>query len=383
MVTKDEIEKLAQVAVRCTNVKEGDMIYVRAGIHNYEIAESIAFHARMKGGVPFVSLGSDNYVKRVFDEVPANYLETMPKHQLALAKSSDVYIVIEPSDNPGILKGTLSEKIAANQKAGEPIRKEILDNKRWLYQGYPTKRAAEHYGIPFDDLESLVVGGSLIDYDDLEARCKRLDKLLANADSAHIWDDQGTDLTLNIKGRPVKLDDGFISDTDIASNDKGANIPAGEVFIAPHETVGEGTLFCPLTRERYTSNLIEDLLLKFKDGRLVLEECQARTGEKDFFESIKRSQTVDAERYKPVRTTHVGELGIGLNPKITKPIGYILTDEKIGGSVHVAIGANTGSYGGKNESVLHWDFVTGTKENLEVTYTDGSKRQLLEKGKLL
>lgn len=80
-------------------------------------------------------------------------------------------------------------------------------------------------------------------------------------------------------------------------------------------------------------------------------------------------------------THNVAELGLGLNEKIKKPIGYVLTDEKIGGSAHVTIGDNKG-YGGLSESTLHWDFVTGTKENVTIIYLDDSSRKIIEEGRI-
>ena len=383
MITKDQIEQLAKVGVRTVNIKEGDNLFVRSGIHNYQLAEAIAFHAYMKGARPFTNFTSDDLTERIYREVPAKYMEPTPAHYLAMVKAIDVYIVLEPPKNPAIQKKFPPDKIIANQKSSEPIRKVILENKRWLYMGYPTPEAAKEFNIPYEELEELIVGGMLIDYDELASNCLRLKELLTNADTVHISDDMGTDLTLHVKGRPIKLDDGLISDEDVANNDTGSNIPAGEVFIAPHETIGEGTLFCPLTRERRTGEFVRNLRLVFKDGQLVMDECTAEVGQKHFKEAIERGIAIDSERYKTVRTTNFGELGIGLNPRIKKAVGYILTDEKIGGSVHVAIGFNSGSYGGTSESTVHWDFVTVPRATVEVTYVDGNKRLILDKGRIL
>ncbi|GAH87458.1 unnamed protein product, partial [marine sediment metagenome] len=75
-------------------------------------------------------------------------------------------------------------------------------------------------------------------------------------------------------------------------------------------------------------------------------------------------------------------LGIGCNPEITKAIGYILTDEKINGSVHVAFGFNK-AFGGTSVSQMHWDFVTAPQANITVEDKDGTKKLIMEKGKLI
>ena len=95
------------------------------------------------------------------------------------------------------------------------------------------------------------------------------------------------------------------------------------------------------------------------------------------------SQKIDRNKNLPeLRTYNVAELGIGCNPEITKAIGYILTDEKINGSVHIAFGFNK-MMGGTSISQLHWDFVTAPQVNITVEYTDGTKKEIMNNGKLL
>ena len=206
--------------------------------------------------------------------------------------------------------------------------------------------------------------------------------MLNNADTVHITDDLGTNLTLKIKGRRINISDGFISDEDMKRGDNGENLPTGEVFVAPIETEGEGTLFCPITRDRQTLKVIKGVTLVFKNGKLILEKCSAEENEEDLRKTIENHVKIDKRKYETIRTTNIAELGIGLNELIKKAIGYILTDEKIGGSIHVAIGDNK-SYGGTSESSLHWDFVTCNRITMEVTYTDGRKRTIIENGKIL
>jgi len=162
-------------------------------------------------------------------------------------------------------------------------------------------------------------------------------------------------------------------------NDLGNNLPAGELFIAPHETFGEGTICCPITMDvRFSRKIIKDVTLHFKDGKLLLDECIAGTNRDLMIDSFKKSMEIDKEE-KEVRTTNIGELGIGCNPAIDKSIGYILTDEKLGGSVHVAFGSNY-SYGGTSKSSMHWDFVTHPSATIEIVDTG---KVIMKDGKIL
>jgi aminopeptidase len=112
---------------------------------------------------------------------------------------------------------------------------------------------------------------------------------------------------------------------------------------------------------------VKGATLHFKDSKLLLNECTAKTNREAMLESFKHCMKID-KREKEVRTTNIAELGIGCNPAIDKAIGYILSDEKLGGSVHVAFGSNH-SYGGTSKSSMHWDFVTHPSATIEIAET--------------
>jgi aminopeptidase len=210
-----------------------------------------------------------------------------------------------------------------------------------------------------------------------------LGKFFVNAKKVYVTDDLGTDFWVSIENRAKVLDDGLLSDEQIALGDLGGNLPAGEVFFPPNEKQGEGKLFCPLTIERYSNKILKNVDLTFKDGKLLMDKVSADNDLDLLIDAFKQSEKIDKKNKVPeLRTYNVGELGIGCNPLITKPIGYILTDEKINGSVHVAFGFNK-SFGGTSASQMHWDFVTAPKANIIVEYMDGSKKSIMENGKLI
>ncbi|MBY8985138.1 MAG: aminopeptidase, partial [Candidatus Lokiarchaeota archaeon] len=168
-----------------------------------------------------------------------------------------------------------------------------------------------------------------------------------------------------------------------ALGDLGGNLPAGEVFFPPNETAGEGKIFIPITKERLTHKILKNVEIYFKDGKLIPDKITADSNLDVLIKAFKQAEDIDRVNNVPVlRTYNVAELGIGCNPVITEAIGYILTDEKINGSVHVAFGFNK-SFGGTSISQMHWDFVTAPKANITVEYTDNSKKTIMENGKLL
>jgi aminopeptidase len=156
---------------------------------------------------------------------------------------------------------------------------------------------------------------------------------------------EDTDLTLGVGGR-----------TWVRANGK-SNLPDGEVFTGPIETSVEGTIrfsFPAMVRGRSADGVV----LRFVGGEVV--EAKARRGEEFLREMIGID---DGAR-------RVGEFAFGLNDEVTEYTGSLLLDEKMGGTVHLALGRSVPQTGGENISALHWDMVCDLRAGGEV-YADG------------
>jgi aminopeptidase len=383
MITKEKIRKCAAAIVTGMNLKKGEAVIIRGGVHTQQLLEEIGILCYKKSAQPLIMSTTDSFSERVFKEIPKETLKVTPKHYLGAIKEADVYITVEPYEDPAIQTRFPPEKIAARTESNVPIRKVLYGEeggpgKKWTYAGWPTPEAAKFYGIDYEDLEKLIVEGMVVPAATLKKNTSRLAELLKDADVLHITDRKGTDFTCKIKDRRINEDDGVVDEHDIEINDLGNNLPAGELFIAPHETFGEGTIFCPVTIDRFTNKIVKNATLRFKKGRLILEKCTAEVNGDQMIDSFNRCLEIDSKE-KQVRTTNVAELGIGCNPAIDKAIGYILTDEKLGGSIHVAFGSNL-SYGGTSKSSMHWDFVTDPSATIERTDTE---EKIMKNGKIL
>ena len=155
-----------------------------------------------------------------------------------------------------------------------------------------------------------------------------------------------TDLRLSLEGRDGLIDDGRV------------NVPGGEVFFSPVEEATEGVITYsefPAVQEPY---VVEYARLVFEGGRVV--DASARRGEEALIEALDRD---DGARV-------LGELGIGCNPGIQVHTSETLFDEKIDGTVHLAIGAGIPLVGGKNCSSVHWDMVKDLRQGGQL-YCDG------------
>ncbi len=394
MITKEKIKLCAKNIAKSINIKkEGELILIHGGFYCYELLEEIGLSILRLGGIPHIFSHSDYFdqIRFTDDQIKIKTLGATPLHFTKMFEHIDAYIVIEPLEDPSIRNRVPKEKLEAYQKSRTAwreilygMKEEYAPGKKWCYAAWPSKKAAHYYNIDYDLFEKFIIDGISFPSEKLTSITLNLGNYFERAKNVHINDDLGTDFWVSIENRPKVLDDGIISDEQIAIGDLGGNLPAGEVYFATHELQGEGKIFCPLTIERYyNQNIIRNVELIFKDGKLLIDKVSSDNDVEELISCFKQREQLDKELNLPeLRTYNVAELGIGCNPIITKAIGYILTDEKINGSVHVAFGSNN-HFGGTSVSQMHWDFVTTPKVNITVEYIDGSKKKIMENGRLI
>ncbi len=393
MITKEKIKFCAKNIVKSINItEEGEFILIKGGFYCHELLEEIGLSVLRKGGIPHITSISDYFDESRFTDKDIK-IETIAKtrtHYLEMIKNIDAYIVIEPLEDPSIRSKVSKEMLKAYAKSIAPEREvlygfkqEYAPGKKWCYAAWPSKKAAEFYNVDYDLFEKFIVDGMSIPSEKLSKITQNLGAYFENAKKVYVKDEFGTDFWVSIENRTRIPDDGVLSEKQIALGDLGGNLPAGEVFFPPHEKQGQGKIFCPLTKERYTHKIIKNIELFFEEGKLLLDKASADTNLEVLVDAFNQCEEIDKlNNVSELRTYNVGELGIGCNPIITKAIGYILTDEKINGSVHVAFGSNN-HFGGTSVSQMHWDFVTAPKANITVEYLDDSKKVIMENGKLI
>ena len=190
-----------------------------------------------------------------------------------------------------------------------------------------------------------IFGAVLLDWDAEGAKMQRIAKVFDAAEEIRIVGAE-TDLTLSLAGRSGAIDDGHI------------NMPGGEVFYSPIEDSVEGTVTFSEFPAVYYGHEVEGAQFVFERGRIV--QASARSGEAFLL------RTLDTDE----GARRLGELGIGCNPGIqrfTKNVGF---DEKIDGTIHLAIGNSYSATGGKNVSRIHWDIVKDLRRGGKL-YADG------------
>jgi aminopeptidase len=180
--------------------------------------------------------------------------------------------------------------------------------------------------------EELLYRSCLLDWAAEHARISRYAERFDAADEVRIVG-AGTDLRLSVAGRRADVDAGT------------GNMPGGELFLSPVETSAEGTIAFTEFPAVWGGRELRGMRLRFSGGRVV--DASAESEEAFLFATL---DTDEGAR-------RIGELGIGCNPGIDRYLGNVYFDEKIDGTVHVALGFGFDYLGGTNESALHWDIV--------------------------
>ena len=256
---------------------------------------------------------------------------------MAQAKAIDVVLGIQAPHDLRELAEIDPALITRAARARRPIRERTL-KKRWCSTLWPTVAGAEQAGMPLERFAAVVRRATFLDQDDpvhawrgLSAFQETLIARLRGARELRIEAD-GTDLTLSVRGRTWVNSDGR------------RNMPSGEVFTGPLETSANGRIRFTI-RSSPVGVDVDGVELELRGGEVVW--ATARSGEDYLRHAL---ATDDGAR-------RLGEIGIGTNFGIEQPVGAILFDEKIGGTVHLALGRSYPETGGKNLSALHWDLI--------------------------
>jgi leucyl aminopeptidase (aminopeptidase T) len=211
-----------------------------------------------------------------------------------------------------------------------------VNHRRGLYGAVEAGgRCRLAFGANIDD--GVLQHEMAADYAAIEERCGRFAAALAGKRRIRVSAPSGTELELRVDGREWKIDDGRIRPG------AWANLPAGEVFIAPLEDSANGVMVVDgaLPAIGEPGRVDEPVRVEFRAGRVV----DVRGGRHaDAFRELIRQPNADV----------IAELGIGANER-ARMQGNVMTDEKVLGSAHVAVGYNLGAYGGANDSPVHCD----------------------------
>ncbi|MYE28085.1 MAG: aminopeptidase [Chloroflexi bacterium] len=259
---------------------------------------------------------------------------------------ADVYIALRGASDASLMRDIDAPTLAANQAAQGAISAMRWRETRWCLVRAPNAAMARSSGIELAALEDMFFAACLLDYESASAGWRETAKKLCGSRTVRIVAGADTDLSFSVAGRKWLVFDGKI------------NLPDGEIYTAPVNASLKGRIHFELPGV-FGGARIEDIRLEWKDGALI--HASASSNE----DYLRRILKTDAG------ASRLGEFGIGMNPHINRISGDILYDEKIDGTIHLALGRAYPACGGVNQSSIHWDLVKDLRAGGGIVYVDG------------
>jgi aminopeptidase len=337
-MTDPRITSLARILARyCVDARSAETIGVTAPAAAAPLVLALYEELLRCGAFPALRMTPDGATEAFYRCGRKEHFTRTPPFARAFARTVDKTIDILAETNTRALTRVDPKKIVQVSKSLRPVQA-LLRSKPWALTLFPTEAYAQDAEMSLREYEDFVYGAMFADEPDPVAAWRavhrdqaRLIRRLAGADAVRIVG-PGTDLRLSVKGRTFINSDGH------------RNMPSGEVFTGPVEDSAEGVIeydfpVCHRGRE------VDGVRLVFRKG-LVVEA----TAKKNQAFLLSMLDTDPGAR-------RLGELGIGTNRRIQRFTKSILFDEKIGGTVHLAVGKSYPETGGVNHSAIHWDMI--------------------------
>jgi aminopeptidase len=337
-VTRPDPDAFARVlAGYCLDAQPGQQVVVRAGAAAAPLVLAVQRELLEREAWPLLRVELPGADEGFWAAARDRHLDGFAPAELAEAEATDASLAIMAPENTNALAGIDPARMARAARARAPIREAAL-RRRWSLTYWPTPASAQQAGMGTGEFATFVERAVFLDREDpvaawgeLRAFQAELIERLAPAEEIRIQA-EGTDLRLRVAGRTWINSDGR------------RNMPSGEVFTGPHETSAEGRIrFTVPSSPRGV--VVEGVELELREGEVVAARAERGDG------YLQATLETDAGARR------LGELGIGTNFGIDRPVGAILFDEKIGGTVHLALGRSYPETGGTNESAVHWDLI--------------------------
>jgi aminopeptidase len=354
MGSEAQVGRLAGILVHhSVKAKKGEIVRISSGELARPLALAVYREVLRAGAHPLLSVGFEDAARIFFEEASDAQIGHLPPTRLYEAKRIDADIVIVAPGNTRSLSHIPPKKLADKRKAVKPISEIVLRRVRWVLTNYPTEALAQETDRSLPEYEKLYYRAVNQDWASMAKMFLRAKRILEKSKRVRITG-KDTDLSFSIRGRTAIPCAGEY------------NMPDGEIFTAPVESSTEGTIRYEFPAI-YGGREVSGIRLTFRDGKVV--EASAEKNESILKEMLA------ADRGARV----LGEFGIGANAGVTSFTRDILLDEKMGGTIHLAIGRSYPESGGRNDSAVHWDMIKDLRMEGEL-YLDG--RPVLRTGHL-
>ena len=327
--------KLAQQTVRYSVfVKPGEKVIISGGAEAIPFLTELYKEIILQKAHPIIRIGLPNVSDFFYKHATKEQIERFPEEFMETIKKADKYIGIVSDTNTKELTNCNPKKITSRQKVVHPISTYVCNEKPKIYRctiAYPVMALAQEAEMSLTEYENFVYGACLQDWKKIGKQMDKIKSVFEKGKKVHLVG-EGVDLKFKVHGEKAVADKGE------------ENMPGGEIFMAPvRESLNGWIKFDYPAIE--AGKEVTDIFLKFKDGKVT--EATASKNQ-DFLREMLATDE---------NASYVGEFGIGCNPKIKQFTKTLLFDEKIGGTIHLALGQAYKENGGGNDSSIHGDIV--------------------------
>jgi aminopeptidase len=362
LMVDERVGKLARILVDYSiEAGEGDQVLVSAEVGAELLIGALYARLLQVGATAVTQISLPGMQELFFEHAQELHYQEIPQVTRAIYEGVDAQIGIRAPSNTRALANVDPEKQQALQKRNKPLSEMMLEKDRWVLTLFPTEALAQEAHMSLSEYEEFAFEAMGLNEEDpvrywsqMSAEQERLKARLEEAREIRIVGPE-TDLTLSVEGRT------FVNSAGMR------NMPCGEVFTGPIEDSANGTVYFGVPAA-IAGREISGVRIRLEEGKIV--EASAEKGE-EYLSSLLDAD--DGARY-------LGELGIGTNYGIRRARANVLFDEKLGGTVHLAIGRSYAQTGGKNDSSVHTDLVCDLREG-GALYADGELIQ--ENGRFL
>lgn len=350
----NRIKKVADILVNYSiKVKKGSNILVSFQSEANPLALEVYKKILKKGAYPIMDPSLPGYAYNYYKLANKTQLNHYPKIKDFIYKNTDGHMYLGGDWNTRELTSIDPNKLSIRSKISKPILDERNKKDNWVIFEYPTNALAQDAEMSLEEFEDFVYSACIQDWKAESKKQEKVKRIVDKGERVRIIGED-TDLTFSIKGRIGKKCDGHF------------NLPDGEVYTSPVETKTNGKVAFSFPAIR-GGREVDGIKLEFKDGKVV--KAKAEKNE----EYLKKMLNTDPGAKR------LGEWGIGMNFGIKKFVKQILFDEKIGGTIHLALGQSFKKAGGKNDSAIHWDMIKDLRKTGEVLVDD---KLFIKKGKI-
>lgn len=349
-------QQLGDLLVRySTRVQPGERVMIAMGeVESLPLVQAVYRAAVQAGTYPQVQFLSESLRHILLESGNADQAAWLPEMEAHGMQWADVYFGLRGAYDLNLHDDIPPERLAANQAAQGKISSLRWQNTRWCLVRVPNAAFARQAGMDENTVLEMFFNACLLDWEAATREWQGWADALNRGQQVRVTG-KGTDLQFSIEGRTWQVGDGR------------CNMPDGEINTAPLEGSVDGQISFEFPAV-LSGWLVENIRLRWEKGKLV--EASASTHQ-DFLRSILQTDP---------GASRIGEFGLGTNPHINHFCKDILIDEKIFGTLHIALGRAYPASGGTNQSAIHWDIIKDTRQSGAV-FVDG--RPILRDGHFL